>query len=151
MASSGLSPSPIFKKPAACTNVASPKPGHFLQLLAAFERAVRRAMVVQPPGRQLIQTRNVPQQRRAGRVQIDADIVDARLDHGVERCPQVLGLDVVLIHADADIGRIDLHQLAERILQPPADGNRAAERGVVSREIPRGQVGWSNRRWPRPR
>ena len=43
----------------------------------------------------------------------------------------MLRLHVVLIQADADIGRIDLHQFAERILHPPADGNGAAKRGVV--------------------
>ena len=47
----------------------------------------------------------------------------------------MLGLDVVLIQPHADVGRLDLDQLAERIEQPPSDGNGAAERGVVFGEF----------------
>ena len=43
----------------------------------------------------------------------------------------MLGLDVVLIQPDADIGRVDLHQFAQRVLQAAADGDGAAERGVA--------------------
>ena len=52
-----------------------------------------------------------------------------RADDRVERGVQVACLDVVLIEADADVGRLDLDQLRERILQPPSDGNRAPHRG----------------------
>jgi hypothetical protein len=78
-------------------------------------------MLVHPLGRKLIEARHISKQRRAGRVQIDADIVHARFDHGIERFAQVFGFHVVLIKADADIRRLDLHQFRQRIEQPAAD------------------------------
>ena len=81
-------------------------------------------------GHELIQAGHVPQQGNAGRVQIDADLVDAGFDDAIERFAQVLAVDVVLIQADADVGRIDLDQFAQGILQTPADGDGAAQRGV---------------------
>ena len=101
------------------------QPAHFQQLLPAAERPVLLAMFVHPPGGELIHARNVTQQRRARAVELDADKADARLHHVVERVAQVLGPGVVLIQADADAGRVDFHQLAERILQPAADRDRA--------------------------
>ena len=93
------------------------------------------AVLDQLAGHQLVQAGDVPQQRHAGRVQIDADVVDARLDDAFQRFLQVLGVDVVLIQADADVLRIDLDQLAERILQAAADGDGAAQGGVEVGEL----------------
>src|SRR5262249_55347586 len=45
------------------------------------------------------------------------------------------GADVVLVQADADVLRVDLDEFAERVLQAPADGDGAAERGVVAGEL----------------
>ena len=45
-------------------------------------------------------------------------------------CLQLFLIDVVLILADADRLRFDLHQLRQRILQPPGDRDRAANRHV---------------------
>ncbi len=104
VASSGLSPS-IFRKPAAWTNVASPKPGTSFNCCRLRNGPCSQAVFVQPPGGQLVQAGDVAQQRRAGRVDVHADVVDARLDHLVERLVEVLGLDVVLVEADAEIGR----------------------------------------------
>ena len=105
--------------------------GHLAKLLAAAEGTVLAAILIDPPGRELIEPGHVTQQRRAGRVHVDADVVHARLDDFVQRDFEVLGLDVVLIQPDADVGRLDLDQFAERIQQPPSDGNGAAERGIV--------------------
>ena len=135
MASSGLSPPAIFKKPAACTKAASPKPSTERRLRPAGKRAVRHAVRDQPLRRQLIQPRHVSQERRAGGIQIDADEIHARFDHRVERFTQVLNLDVVLVHADADVGRVDLHQFRQRILQTATDADRAAQRGIVGRKL----------------
>ena len=44
-------------------------------------------------------------------------------------------LDVVLVEAHADVRWLDLHQLRERILQPAADRNRPADRGLVARQL----------------
>ncbi len=38
-------------------------------------------------------------------------------------------MDVVLVEADANVLRIDLDQLTERVLEAAADGNGAAQRG----------------------
>src|SRR5207302_2044409 len=80
----------------------------------------------QVAGHHLVEAGNVAQQRHAGGVQIHADRVDARLDDGVQRLAQLLGADVVLIEADADVLRVDLDQLAERVLQTAADGDGCA-------------------------
>ena len=40
-------------------------------------------------------------------------------------------LDVVLVHAHADVGRVDLDQFRQRIEQPPPDGNRRLLDGVA--------------------
>ena len=135
MASSGLSPPIDLQEAGRLHERRVAEAAHFQQLLAALERAVLLAMLVHAPGGELVHARNVPQQRRAGGVQVDADEVHARLHDVVERVAQVLGLRVVLIQADADAGRVDLHQLAERILQPAADRDRAALDGVALRKF----------------
>ena len=45
-------------------------------------------------------------------------------------------VDVVLVLADADRLRVDLHQLGQRVLQPARDGDRAAQRHVEVRASP---------------
>ena len=70
--------------------------------------------------------------------------VDAVLDHGVERARQLELAEIVLVLADADRLRIDLHQLGQRILQPARDRHRAAqghvEAGQLLRRIGRGRI-----------
>src|SRR3712207_8451348 len=56
-----------------------------------------------------------------------SDLVDARLNDRLERLLELLGIDVVLVQPDADILRVDLDQLTERVLQPPADGDGRSE------------------------
>ena len=75
-----------------------------------------------------------------GRVQVDADLVHARVDHRVEALLQPVLRHVVLVLADADALGIDLHQLRQRILQPPGDGDGAADRHVQIRELLAGHV-----------
>ena len=75
------------------------------------------------------------QQRHAGGIEVDADGVDARFDHAVERFLELAVVDVVLVQADADVLRLDFHQLAEGVLQAPADRDGAAQRGVEVREF----------------
>jgi len=64
-------------------------------------------------GDQLVQPGDVAQQRHAGGVQVDADRIDARFNDTLKRLLEVLGADVVLVEADADVLRVDLDQLAE--------------------------------------
>ena len=44
---------------------------------------------------------------------------------------EVAGLDVVLVEADADVRRLDLHELREGILEPPSDRDRPADGRLV--------------------
>src|SRR5581483_9313405 len=71
----------------------------------------------------------------AGRVQVDADLVDAGLDDRLQRLLELAGADVVLVEADADVLRVDLDQLTERVLKAAADGDGAARGGVVVGEL----------------
>ena len=107
------------------------QPGHVAQLLSRKERSVLAAVFAEPAGGKLIQAGDVSQQRRAGRVGVHTHVVHARFDHLVQRCPQVLGLHVVLIQPNADIGRVDLDQFAQWILQAAADGDGPPQHGVV--------------------
>ena len=66
-----------------------------------------------------------------GRVHVDADGVDAALDHPSSAFFKRRLVHVVLVLADADRLRIDLHQLGQRILQAPPDRHRAAHRDVL--------------------
>ena len=100
------------------------------QLVAAGERAVLLAVVDDPPGGQLVEARDVPEQGHARRVEVDADKVDATGDDRLERLLELLGIDVVLVKPDADILGLDLDELGQRILEPAADRDAAPQGGV---------------------
>src|SRR5262249_26936741 len=108
---------------------------HLQQLGAAAERPVLLAVLDQLAGRHGVQPGDVPQQGYAGRVQLDADVVDARLDDPLQRFLELPRVYVVLVQADADVLWVDLDQLAERVLQPTADGDRAPRERVEGREL----------------
>ena len=109
--------------------------GHLHQLLAILEGAVALAERDQVAGHHAVQAGDVAQQRHAGGVEVDADVVDARFDHAFERFLELPVVDVVLVQADADVLRLDFHQLAQRVLQAPANGDGAAQGGVEVREF----------------
>ncbi len=104
-----------------------PDPLDLRQLVAAGERAVLLAIIDDPPGGQLVEARDVPQQGHARRVQVDADEVDATGDDRLERLLELLGVDVVLVEPDADVLGLDLDQLGQRVLEPAADRDAAAQ------------------------
>ena len=78
---------------------------------------------------------DVRQQVVRGGVQVDADLVHAGVDHLVEALLERRLRHVVLVLADADALRIDLHQLGQRILQPARDRDRAAHGEVELGEL----------------
>ncbi len=121
------------------------------ELHSVAERTVRLAIFDQIAGDELIESRHMAQQRHAGRVQIDAHLIDARFDHAVQRLTHLLGADIVLIQTDADVLRIDLDQLAERVLQASADRDGSAQRGIEGWGTPRGRPDWRSTRWRPPR
>ncbi len=85
--------------------------------------------------------RHARQQRCRCRIDVDADRVDAILDHRIERARQMAFAEIVLILADADRLGIDLDELGERILQPPRDRHRPADGDVELRQFLRGKGG----------
>ena len=90
MASSGLSPPRMRRKPAACSNVLSPRRGTFSSAARDRERAVLVAVGDDALRRALRdQAGHARQQRRRRGVQVDADRVHAVLDHRVERARQL--------------------------------------------------------------
>ena len=93
------------------------------------------AILDNPPGRQLIEARDVPQQWDARRVQVNADKVDATGDDRLEHFFELLGIDVVLVKPDADILGIDLDELGQRVLEPAADRDAAAQGRVEVGEL----------------
>src|SRR5205809_618466 len=79
---------------------------HLKDLLAALEWAMRFAPVHDFPGRDLVQTGDMPQQRSARGIEIDADMVHARLHDAFKRLSQELRIHIVLVQAHADVLRI---------------------------------------------
>ena len=90
--------------------------GNLQELLPRRERAVLGPPFVEVLGGGLIEARHPPEERGAGGVHIDTDIVDATLNHVVERGMEVPRLHVVLVEPDADVRGLDLHKFRERIL-----------------------------------
>ena len=82
---------------------------------------------------------NSRQQRRRGRVDVDAHSVDTILDHLIERARKFVFAEIVLILAHADRLRINLDQLGERVLQPPGDRDRSAQGHVEPWQFLRGK------------
>ena len=79
-------------------------------------------------------------QRRGGRGDLHAYLVDALLHHAIERLGQLVLLQVMLILPDADGFRVDLDQLGQRVLHPAGDGDRAALGHVEIGEFLGGQL-----------
>src|SRR6516164_4666961 len=94
-----------------------PQSRHVLQRLARFECTVRVAMLHDVLREAWTNARHTRQERGRRRVDVDADSVDAVLDHGIERARQMAFAEVMLILANADRLGLDLHELGERILQ----------------------------------
>jgi len=120
-------------------------------MLTVFERSVSLAKFDHITGHHLIEAGNVAQQRHAGGVEIDANLVDTRFNNAFQRFLETLGRHIMLIEADADILRIDFDQFAERILQAAARWKSCRAPWRRGPETLRVQWCWPNRRWPRLR
>ena len=112
-----------------------PEAGDVQELRRARERAVRVAVHDDLLRERLADAGDVAEQLRARGVELDADVVDAALDDIAELLAEQRLVDVVLVLADADRLRLDLHELGERILQAPRDRDRAAHREVELGEL----------------
>ena len=73
---------------------------------------------------------------RAPQVQLRQLLRDggASFRHAAEVARQRALIDIMLILADADSFGLDLHELSERVLQPPGDRHRAADRAAFQRD-----------------
>ncbi len=109
-----------------------PEAGDLQQLLARLEGAVLVAVGDDVGGDARVEAGDVGEQLLRGGVELDADVVHAGDDHVVEGALERVLIDVVLVLADADGLRIELHQLGERVHEAAADGDRAAHGEVVS-------------------
>ena len=103
---------------------------HLFQGVAAIEGTVGVPMGDDIARQNRPQTGHPGQQRRRGRVEIDADAVHAVFDHRIQRTPQLVLVDIMLVLADTDGLGIDLDQFGEGILQAPGDRDGAANRHV---------------------
>ncbi len=118
------------RKPAACSKVLGPKPHTSSSAKRSLKRPLASRCENDVAGQPLGEAGNPPQERRRRGVELAADPVDHRFDRQVELGGQALLVDVVLVLADAERFGLDLDQLGERILEPPGDRHRAAQRNV---------------------
>ena len=114
---------------------------HLEQLGAALEGAVGIAERHDVLRQGRIEAGNARQQGGRGGVHIDADGVHAVFHHRIQRAGQLQLGHVMLVLADTDGFRVDLHQLGQRVLQAAGDGHGAAQGNVQFGEFPRGQFG----------
>ena len=110
-----------------------------------FQRLPGRNPVLLPIGNDVLRQRrpdpgHVAQQLRRGGGHFHAHLVHALLHDAVQRLRQLVLLQVVLILPHADGLRINLHQLRQRVLHPPCDGNGAPLRHVEVRKLLRRQL-----------
>ena len=122
---------------------------HLAERPAPGERTVLVAVAADRPGQLGPDARDVRKQRGAGRVEVHADPVDARLDVAVQGLAKPGLVDVVLVLADADRLGIDLDQLGQRVLEPPGDADRAAHGHVQVGKLGPGQLAGRVDRRPR--
>src|SRR5450432_1045397 len=78
---------------------------------------------------------DVTEQHRTGGVELDADMVDAALDHIAELLRQQRLVNVVLVLTDADRLRLDLDELREGILESSRDRDRTSDRQIELRKL----------------
>ena len=73
-------------------------------------------------------------------IQIHAHPVYTILHHRAQHLIQALLVQIVLILADADGLRIDLHQLCQRVLEPSGNGNGAPLSHIKAGKLLCGQL-----------
>jgi len=115
--------------------------GHFLQRSAGLEGAVLVPERNNVRGQRFVEPGYPGEQRRGGCVHIHADGVHAVLDDGGERMRQGGLVNIMLVLADTDRFRLDLHKLRQRILQAPGNRHRAADGDIHVRKLLRGEFG----------
>ncbi len=120
-----------------------------LELVAIDYLAVVVAVLHYLLGQRRVDAGHVLEERMARGIDVNADAVDDRLHHLVERLGEALLVDVVLVEAHAYALGVYLDELGQGILDAPAYRNGAAYRqvelgellaGYVARRVDRGPV-----------
>ena len=96
-----------------------------------------------------VDSRHPGEQRRGGGVQVHPHRVDAGFHHSVQRLAEMGLGHIVLVLPHADGFGVDLHQLRQRVLEPPGDGHGGTQGNIVFRELLRRQLGGGIDRSPR--
>jgi hypothetical protein len=136
-----VAPPLMRRKPAASSKVFSPRRGTSLSAWRLRKAPCLVAVGDDVRRQRRAEAGDASEQRHRGGVDVDSDGVHAVLDHRGERLGQPGLADVMLVLADADRLRIDLHQFGQRVLQAPGDRHRAAQADVEFRELARGVLG----------
>ena len=105
-----------FEKTGRLSKRCRANPWNIHQLLPVCKRSLFITVLDHSSRQQLIETRNVSQQRRTCSINIDTNIIDAGLNDLIESLLQLLDVQVVLIHADPDMLRLDFDEFAEGVL-----------------------------------
>src|SRR5262249_60359809 len=106
---------------------------HVEELAPRAKETALLALIDDRRRQSLADARDVSQERRRSGVQVDAHLIDARLDDLIETAFQAVRRDVVLVLPDADGLRIDLDELGERVLKASPDAGPSAPRDVEVR------------------
>ena len=125
-----------------------PQLGHLQDLLPGGKGAVLLPVFHHIFGRGGGQPCHPLEKGGGGGVHIHPHGVDAILHHAAQGLVQPLGGHVVLVLAHADGLGVDLHQLRQRVLEPPGDGHGGAEVHVILGELLRRQLGGGVHRGP---
>ena len=117
------------------------QPGDVLELTAGGERAVGLTVVDDVLREGGGHSCDPAQQRSRGGVDVHTDGVHGVLHDAVETVGEHDLVDIVLVLADTDGLRVDLHQFGQRILEPAGDGHRTTQRDVHVGELLGGELG----------
>ena len=109
--------------------------GHLLKLFPALEFPMGAAVIGNGLGERRANSAHIAQQIRAGGIQVHAHAVYAAFYGIVQLLFQEALVHVVLVLPYAQGLGVYLHQLRQRVHEPPADGNRPAHGDVVLRKL----------------
>ncbi|OQA33319.1 MAG: hypothetical protein BWY57_01321 [Betaproteobacteria bacterium ADurb.Bin341] len=112
---------------------------HFFQRLTVGERAVRVAEGHDIAGQRGVEAGNAGQKGNGGGIDVDADGIDAILDHGIQTAGQLRLRHIVLVLADANRFRLDLDQFGQRVLQAAGNRHGATQADIKFRKFTGGE------------
>ena len=109
--------------------------GYLEQFLAGAKRPVLVAMADNVGGQRWTQTGHIAEQLLAGGVQFDTHPIHTRHDDVIQTALEGIGIHIVLVLADTNGLRIELHQFGQRVHQATANAHRAPDSQVLIGEF----------------